>query len=100
MEAIIYHITDKKYFEEQIEAGQYFSPSFKAEGFIHLSTKNQVENTLQRYYSGKRGLVILQVNPCSFGINLKYEMASNGEMFPHIYGPIPKEAIMMVEEIN
>jgi uncharacterized protein (DUF952 family) len=100
MNEIIYHITEKSFFKTQIESGEYFSPTYLEEGFIHLSTKNQVENTLKRYYSGKKGLVILQIDTLKIGNNLKYELASNGEMFPHIYGPIPTEAILIVEEIT
>jgi uncharacterized protein (DUF952 family) len=100
MEKIIYHITEKDYFEDQMLNGQYISQTFEAEGFIHLSTKNQVEPTLQRYYSGKAGLVLLQIDAEKMKGLLKYEIASNGEYFPHIYGPITKEAIMIVEEID
>lgn len=100
MEKIIYHITEKEYFEAQMLQGNYISPSFETEGFIHLSTQKQVENTLKRYYSGKTGLVLLQIDAEKMKDNLKYELASNGEYFPHIYGPIPNEAIMIVEEID
>ena len=39
MDKIIYHITEEKYFESQKQTGEYFSPTFTEEGFIHLSTK-------------------------------------------------------------
>lgn len=97
---IIYHITEKIFFEAQINGGQYISVGYKEEGFIHLSTKKQVENTLKRYYADKKGLVLLQIEAEKVAEILKYELATNGELFPHIYGPIPIEAIMIVEEIN
>lgn len=100
MDEIIFHITEKRFFEDQIAKGEYYSPTFQAEGFTHLSTKNQVEGTLKRYYAGAKGLVILQIDSTKIQDNLKYEVASNGELFPHIYGPIPKNAILIVEEIN
>lgn len=99
MDEIIYHITEKKYFEIQIANGEYYSPTFHEEGFIHLSTKNQVEGTLNRYYLGVKGLVLLQVEASAIQKELKYEAASNGELFPHLYGPIPQKAILIVEEI-
>ncbi len=99
MNEIIYHITEKSFFESQIEKGEYFSPTFKQEKFIHLSTKNQVADTLKKYYSGVKGLVLLQISADQINENLKYEAASNGELFPHLYGPIPQNAILIVEEI-
>jgi uncharacterized protein (DUF952 family) len=100
MDEIIYHITEKAYFESQIESGEYFSPTFDTENFIHLSTKNQVSATLERYYSGKKGLVLLQIKVANLKKKLKYELASNGEFFPHLYGPINKDAILIAEEIS
>lgn len=99
MHDIIYHITEKSFFESQIESGKYISPSFETEKFIHLSTKNQVNDTLKRYYAGQKGLVLLQIDAKKISENLKYEAATNGELFPHLYEPIPREAILIVEEI-
>lgn len=100
MEDIIYHITEKSFFDSQKEAGEYFPPTFAEEGFIHLSTKNQVENTLKRHYLGKTGLVLLHIDSSKIVAELKYELATNGEYFPHIYGPINLEAIVEIEKIN
>lgn len=99
MEKIIYHITEKAYFESQIASGFYISPTFHEEKFIHLSTINQIESTLERYYKGCKGLVILQIAEKEISENLKYEKATNGQYFPHVYGPIPQKAILIVEEI-
>ncbi len=99
MNEIIYHITEKSFFESQMVNGEYFSPTFVEEGFIHLSTKNQVENTLERYYSGVKGLVLLQIEAKQIEEKLKYEAATNGELFPHLYGPITQQAILIVEEL-
>jgi uncharacterized protein (DUF952 family) len=100
IDEIIFHILEENYFESQKLNGEYFSPTFDEEGFIHLSTKNQVENTLKRYYSGKSGLVLLHIETSKIVAELKYELASNGEFFPHIYGPINLDAIVEIEKIN
>jgi uncharacterized protein (DUF952 family) len=100
MDKIIYHICEENYFDTQKQSGEYFSPTFAEEGFIHLSTKNQVENTLKRYYSGKTWLVLLHIETSKIVAELKYELASNGEFFPHIYGPINMDAVVEIEKIN
>lgn len=100
MDKIIYHITEENYFESQKQSGQYLSPTFEEEGFTHLSTKNQVENTLKRYYSGKSGLILLKIDSSKIIDELKYELASNSEYFPHVYGPINLDSIVEIEKIN
>jgi uncharacterized protein (DUF952 family) len=96
----IYHITEKTYFDNQIVSGEYFSPTFDTEKFIHLSTKNQVKATLDRYYLGKKGLILLEIDSEKIKTNLKYELASNGELFPHLYAPLLKEVIINIEKIS
>ena len=100
MEDIIYHITEEIYFESQKQAGEYFPPTFIEEGFIHLSTKNQVANTLKRYYAGKTGIILLHIDSNKIVSELKYELATNGEHFPHVYGPINLDAIIEIEKIK
>ena len=100
MNQIIYHITEKKYLEDQIIANQYISPTFFEEKFIHLSTENQVNNTLQKYYLGISNLILLHIDSKKLGPNLKYEQASNGEYFPHCYAPISINAILKIEKLN
>ncbi|MES2796329.1 MAG: DUF952 domain-containing protein [Bacteroidota bacterium] len=100
MNQIIYHITDKKYFEAQLISSQYISPTFLQEKFIHLSTESQVNNTLQNYYLGIENLILLHIDSKKLGSNLKYEQASNGEYFPHCYAPISIKAILKIEKLN
>jgi uncharacterized protein (DUF952 family) len=100
MDKIIYHICEENFFKSQKQTGEYFSSTFKAEGFIHLSTKNQVENTLRRYYPSKIGLILLHIDSSKVVSELKYELASNGEVFPHVFGSINLDAIVEIEKIS
>jgi uncharacterized protein (DUF952 family) len=99
MDKIIYHITEKDYFQNQMISGEYRSATFEQELFIHLSTETQVAATLERYYAGKTGLVLLKIEVEKLRHELKYELASNGEYYPHLYGPINQEAIVAVNDI-
>ena len=99
MQNTIYHITDKTYYDAQMLNKIYYSPTFEQEKFIHLSTKKQVNSTLKNYYKGVKNLILLHINVEKLGSKLKYEAASNGDIFPHIYGPIEREAIISFETL-
>ena len=97
---MIYHITYKKDWEKALETGAYESSSLIDEGFIHCSEEHQVLSTLERYYSGKSGLVKLVIDPARLKSQLIHEWSpSNTETFPHIYGPINVDAVLEVIEL-
>lgn len=54
------------------------------DGYIHLSTGDQLAGTLERHFAGEAGLVRLQVavdqDPA-----LNWETSRGGERFPHLY---------------
>jgi uncharacterized protein (DUF952 family) len=97
----IYHVTSKNEWELALEKGYYEAPSLASEGFIHCSTEGQVAGVLERYYAGQTGLLKLVIDPLKLEHPLKYELApSVNEEFPHVFGPINLDAVVMVEEIN
>jgi uncharacterized protein (DUF952 family) len=98
--AIIYHITTSSEWEEARKSGLYTSPSLNEEGFIHCSQPEQVAGVLQRYFAGKTNLVKLSIDTDKLSSRLIYEWSpSIADTFPHIYGPININAVVVVEEI-
>jgi len=99
--AYIYHVTDRSSWEAAKQGGNYTAPSLETEGFIHNSDEGQVAGVLQRYYKGKKDLVLLTIDTERLTSPLKYEMApSLNEQFPHIFGPINTDAVVDVQSIN
>jgi uncharacterized protein (DUF952 family) len=94
----VFHITERSAFAVALEAGSYEADSLQSEGFIHLSTREQIARTAARFYAGRQGLVILCVAASALGDKLRYEPA-DGESFPHCYAPLPLEAILAVVEL-
>ncbi|MFN8889124.1 MAG: DUF952 domain-containing protein, partial [Cyclobacteriaceae bacterium] len=80
------------------DQSNYSVSSLETEGFIHCSTHDQIEGTLQRFFVGQQNLVLLHIEPSRLNHPLKYEEA-DGKMFPHVYGPINREAIVKVEAL-
>ncbi len=80
----------------QFEADGVFrgAPVDLEDGYIHLSTAEQLQSTLDKYFAGQTGLVIAEVDLAPFGEQLKWEEARGGQLFPHIYGALPMSAVL------
>ena len=60
-----------------------------ADGFIHFSTADQVQDTLDKHFAGETGLVLLAYDSDRLGDSLKWEPAREGQEFPHLYSALP-----------
>ena len=97
---MIYHVILKSKWEAALQQGFYEADSLTSEGFIHLSTKEQVAGVLQRYYQGQNDLLLLQVDETKLTAELKYELApSVNELFPHLFGRLNIDAVTGITAI-
>ena len=95
----IYHVVLGETWAKFANEPTYRADSLQSEGFIHLSEQQQVAGVLDRYYRNVPDLLLLHIDPAKLTHELKYEEASNGERFPHVYGPINKTAVVETEKI-
>lgn len=70
------------------------SPADLRDGFVHLSTRAQLEATLAKHFAGQADLHIATVDLTSFGGTLKWEPARDGQDFPHLYEPLLLETVV------
>lgn len=92
---IIYKITSKNTWEEASEAGEFLgSTDDIKDGYIHFSTKEQLEGTLSKHYKGQDNLLLLAFNDSDLGKNLKWEPSRGGALFPHLYAPLPTTHVL------
>jgi len=96
----IFHLCTLKSWQAQEESDIYKHNSLDTEGFIHASKQSQVAGVLNRYFDGVAEIVQLEIDVKQLKSLLKYEMATIGEEFPHIFGPINKSAIINVKQIR
>ena len=75
----------------------YEAESLAAEGFIHCSFAEQLDGVIRRYYSDAEEIVVLEIDPALLKSKLVVEPSTGGENYPHIYGPINKDAIVGTE---
>jgi uncharacterized protein (DUF952 family) len=66
----------------------------KADGYIHFSTGEQVVETAARHFAGARDLAMLTVDADRLGPMLRWEPSRGGDLFPHLYGPLPVTAVV------
>ncbi|MGW1297925.1 DUF952 domain-containing protein [Streptomyces sp. NPDC002533] len=83
--------------------------TLQEEGFIHLSLPHQLPGVARMLYGdgsgggdgvGGQGLVVLVVDPARLADPVRYEaMKPGGEEFPHLYGPLPVDAVVEVRTL-
>lgn len=110
----LYHMCDVQNFEEMTkENGYYFPPTYSQDGFIHATSnpKLLVDCGNHFYKNVKGNWVCILLNPGLLGGPVIYEAPApvgNTEAakynslvkFPHIYGGIPKKAVLKFYPIN
>lgn len=94
---LIYHIVLPEVWAA-FDGDLYKAPSLETEGFIHCSFAEQLDGVIARYYGDNDQLVILEIDPERLMSRMIKEPSTNNEIYPHIYGPINREAIVRVEE--
>jgi uncharacterized protein (DUF952 family) len=75
----------------------YRASSLDSEGFIHCSFADQLDAVIERYYSGADEIVVLEVETDELMSRVLNEPSTGNEIYPHIYGPINRDAIVGVE---
>ena len=90
-----YHLTPEEVWSAQ-EAGDYRPEAFDADGFVHCTDGEvnllAVANTF--YQGDKRPHVVLVIDPDRLTAPVRYE--DPGRVYPHVYGPINRDAVVEV----
>lgn len=61
------------------------APIDLTDGYIHLSTAQQVAETAAKHFAGQSDLVLVAVETDRLGAALKWEPSRGGALFPHLY---------------
>lgn len=88
--ADVFKIVPATLWQNAIQSGAFTgSADDTRDGFIHLSTAQQVPGTLAKYFRDQTNLLIVAFARDDFGSALKWEPSRGGALFPHVYGTIP-----------
>ena len=91
---MIYRIAEQADWHRAQREGVFASADLAAEGFIHCSELHQVCETVEKHYAGKTALVLLEIDDAVLGTALVRENLTGSGVFPHVYAPIPLDAIV------
>lgn len=91
----IYHITTPALWRAAGLAEAFRAGSLESEGLIHASTAAQVEGSANRFFGAEAELVVLEVDPDRLRSPLRWAASPHSpEPFPHVHGPIDRDAIV------
>ncbi len=93
MSPVAYKLVDRAEWTAALAVGTYAGSAVDlADGYIHMSTAAQLAETARRHYAGKRDLVLVEVALAPLGEALKWEASRGGDLFPHLFAPLPASA--------
>jgi uncharacterized protein (DUF952 family) len=107
MEPLIYTLIRAADWWDAQAAGAYRGSADDArDGFLHFSTAAQLRATAAKHRAGAADLWLLEAEAAALGGALRWEGAGGSAsgatkagLFPHLYGPLPLEAIRRVAPV-
>ena len=70
------------------------------DGYIHLSTADQLGETIEKHFAGQTGLWLAAVDLDALGETVKWEPSRGGDLFPHLYALLPLDAVIAYSELH
>lgn len=99
---VILHICGKSEWAAVPDGGVYTAASLDSDGYIHCSDPGTAHIPANAVFAGRTDLVLLEIDPALVGAPVVWEDGDpphpDGIQFPHVYGPIPRNAVVAVHE--
>jgi len=76
------------------------APIDLADGYIHLSTRDQLTETVDRHFTGQSDLWVAAIDLAALGDSIRWEESRGGALFPHIYGAMPLDVVIAYGELE
>ncbi len=94
----IFHLISQQGFDAQADSAFILDDANLATGFIHCCIAEQLPGVVERFFPGDNSqLLVVELSPDALTEELKWEPATDTDgLFPHIYGPINRSAIVQV----
>ncbi len=95
----IYKVCDSALWEDAKQAGKFIGAEIDLQdGYIHFSTASQLLDTLARHFARCDGLVLLKIELNQ--IDIVWEAARDGDLFPHLYDHLPLSSVVADYELK
>ena len=102
----IFHCSLRSDWQAAQAVGEYIISSrgrtLADEGFIHACYSHQIDAVLARFYGDvTEPMCLLRIDPGLLTVPVVAENLLGGdELFPHIYGPLPVDAVDRVQALR
>ncbi len=101
IESQLFHIADREQWESQLGRYYYEPQSFETDGFVHLSERQDLQETVKLHMSPGAQLILVCINPKWLTEPMKYDFVSGrGKEMPHLYGALNKSSILWAAELS
>ena len=98
--SVLVHLCSNDEWLSAQASGEHRPDSLDANGFVHLSSAEQVHLPANRLYPGRADLVLLRIDPTRLAAPVRWEpgVATDPDAmrFPHLYGALPVDAVINV----
>jgi uncharacterized protein (DUF952 family) len=93
---LTHHLTPEEVWIRQADAGTYVPEAYDADGFIHCTDgeSNLLKVGSQYYAADRRPYLVLDIALEKLNSAVRYEDPER--TYPHIYGPLNREAVVGV----
>lgn len=96
----VYKIISRQAWRAACAAGRFEGAAIDLQdGYIHLSTAAQAQDTASRHFRGQTDLVTVAFEAEDLGAALKWEPSRGGQLFPHVYGVLDPALAVAVAEV-
>lgn len=98
---VVYKICPRQSWLEARSSGELpASEDDRRDGYVHLSAAHQVRRSLARHFAGVKDLVLLTLSVERMAAGaLVWEASRDGQLFPHLYGPLSTELVSGLAEL-
>lgn len=98
----VYRLAARAEWKEALKTGRVpLREIDEQDGYIHLSTREQLLETARLHFAGARDLVALEIPLAPIASNVRFETApKRGEAFPHLYAPLEPTMVERVLAIE
>lgn len=93
--ARLVHLAERAVWVEAAGAAVYLPREWDRDGFIHLSSIDQVLTPANCFYRGRDDLIALVLDAHYLGSAVVWEPGTDtDELFPHLYSALPAESVL------
>lgn len=98
---LIFKIVPQALWSEAERSGAFTgAPVDLKDGYIHFSTAAQARETARLHFAGQDDLLLAAFDSEVFGDALRWEASRGGDLFPHLYAPLPVSQAVWVRPLR